>query len=213
MNDNLFSALRGGFPADLDSIAIETGDGAPLYYTWRDLDRGTAMLANLLDSLALPKGARIAVQVEKSVEAMLLYLATLRAGYRVSSPQHVPTRAPRSNTSSAMPSPAVVGVHAAATASWVGRHRESRPAHQHVFTLDDDRTGTPARNCRRSAQRPAQGRAAQAPTSMAAILYTSGTTGRSKGAMLTPPQPAVSNAAGAERRIGAGDRRNTAATC
>ena len=38
---NLFSALRAGFPADLDRTAIETADGpgAPLHYTWRDLDR------------------------------------------------------------------------------------------------------------------------------------------------------------------------------
>ena len=39
------------------------------------------MLANLLQSLELPTGARVAVQVEKSVEALMLYLAVLRAGY------------------------------------------------------------------------------------------------------------------------------------
>ena len=39
------------------------------------------MLTNLLVSLKLPVGSHIAVQVEKSVEAMLLYLAALRAGY------------------------------------------------------------------------------------------------------------------------------------
>lgn len=49
-------------------------------YSWRDLDRGTAMMVNFLHSLALPEGARIAVQVEKSVEALMLYLATLHAG-------------------------------------------------------------------------------------------------------------------------------------
>ena len=78
---NLFVALRDAFPADRDSIAIETGDGERLAYTWRDLDRATAMLANLLDSLELPEGSRIAVQTEKSVEALMLYLAVLRAGY------------------------------------------------------------------------------------------------------------------------------------
>ena len=42
-NANLFCALRAAFPADLDTIAIETADGgAPLHYTWRDLERGTA---------------------------------------------------------------------------------------------------------------------------------------------------------------------------
>ncbi|MDE2614950.1 MAG: AMP-binding protein, partial [Burkholderiales bacterium] len=82
-NQNLFVALRAGFPAELDGIAIETADGpgAPLLYTWRDIERATAMIANLLDSLGLPAGARVAVQTEKSVEALLLYLAVLRAGY------------------------------------------------------------------------------------------------------------------------------------
>ena len=76
---NLFAALRAAFPADLDAIAVETEQG--LAYSWRDLERGTAMIANLLQSLGLEEGARVAVQVEKSVEAMMLYLATLRAGY------------------------------------------------------------------------------------------------------------------------------------
>ena len=78
-NRNLFAALRAAFPQDLDGIAVETDTG--LAYSWRDLDRGTAMIANLLQSLNIAPGARIAVQVEKSVEALMLYLATLRAGY------------------------------------------------------------------------------------------------------------------------------------
>ena len=83
-NANLFAALRAAFPADLDAIAIEavgaTDDTAPQCYRWRDLERGTAMLANLLASLDLPEGSRVAVQTEKSVEALMLYLAVLRAG-------------------------------------------------------------------------------------------------------------------------------------
>ncbi len=78
-NQNLFAALRAAFPSDLNTVAVETDEG--LCYSWRDLDRATAMMANLLASLDLPQGSRIAVQVEKSVEAMMLYLATLRAGY------------------------------------------------------------------------------------------------------------------------------------
>ncbi len=78
-NSNLFAALRAAFPQDLDRVAIETDDG--LSYSWRDLDRASAMVANLLDSLALPPASRVAVQVEKSVEALVLYLATLRAGH------------------------------------------------------------------------------------------------------------------------------------
>ena len=78
-NSNLFAALRAAFPQDLDRVAIETDNG--LNYSWRDLDRASAMVANLLDSLALPPASRVAVQVEKSVEALVLYLATLRAGH------------------------------------------------------------------------------------------------------------------------------------
>ena len=67
---NLFTALRAAFPKDLDTVAIETDTDRR--YTWRDLDRATAMMANLLASLGLPAGSRIAVQVEKSVEAAML---------------------------------------------------------------------------------------------------------------------------------------------
>ena len=42
-DQNLFTALRAAFPADLDATAIETADRlAPRYYTWRDLDRASA---------------------------------------------------------------------------------------------------------------------------------------------------------------------------
>jgi len=68
-NENLFAALRAAFPEDLDQPAVETDNG--LTYSWRDIDRGTAMMANLLGSLQLPAGSRIAVQVEKSVEAVM----------------------------------------------------------------------------------------------------------------------------------------------
>ena len=76
---NLYSVLEKGFPKDKKACAIETHDG--LYYSWSDLERATAKMANLLKSLKLPAGSRVAVQVEKSPEALFLYLATIRAGY------------------------------------------------------------------------------------------------------------------------------------
>ena len=57
-NHNLFSALRAAFPKDLSATAIETADGPTLHYSWRDLDRATARIANLLDSLGLPEIGR-----------------------------------------------------------------------------------------------------------------------------------------------------------
>ena len=76
---NLYAALRAAFPQDLSQWAVETDTG--LVYSWQDLEAASGKLANLLASLDLPAQSRIAVQVEKSVESMLLYLACLRAGH------------------------------------------------------------------------------------------------------------------------------------
>jgi malonyl-CoA/methylmalonyl-CoA synthetase len=76
---NLYSLLERGFPKDKKVCALETHDG--LYYSWSDLEAATAKMANLLKALKLPAGSRVAVQVEKSPEALFLYLATIRAGY------------------------------------------------------------------------------------------------------------------------------------
>ncbi|MDP9909327.1 malonyl-CoA/methylmalonyl-CoA synthetase [Variovorax boronicumulans] len=177
-NANLFAALRAAFPADLDAIAVETESG--LHYSWRDLDRASAMIANLLDGLKLEKGARVAVQVEKSVEAMLLYLATLRAGY-VFLPLNTAYQSAEIEYFIGNAEPAVV-VCTGRNAAWVRLIAEAAGT-RHVFTLDDDRTGTLLDAAARCSDRHAV--ALKKPDDLAAILYTSGTTGRSKGAMLT----------------------------
>lgn len=177
-NANLFTALRAAFPSDLDAVAIETDNG--LSYSWRDLDRATAMLANLLKSLDLPEGSRIAVQVEKSVEAVMLYLATLRAGY-VFLPLNTAYQSAEIEYFIGNAEPAVV-VCSSKNFGWVSK-LAFQAGTKHVFTLDDNRTGSlleRAAHC--SDQHTPVARAAD---DLAAILYTSGTTGRSKGAMLT----------------------------
>src|SRR3982074_5880 len=78
-NANLYALFASRFPQDMATCCIETHTGQ--YYSWQDLDRATAKIANLLSSLNLPKDSRIAVQVEKSPEALMLYLAIVRAGY------------------------------------------------------------------------------------------------------------------------------------
>ena len=176
--ENLFAALRAAFPANLDSVAVETDQG--LNYTWRDLDRSSAMLANLLGSLKLPKGSRIAVQVEKSVEAMMLYLATLRAGY-VFLPLNTAYQSAEIEYFIGNAEPVVV-VCSGANFGWVSKIA-FKSGTQHVFTLNDDRTGTLLERAVR--HKDAHEIAVKDVNDLAAILYTSGTTGRSKGAMLT----------------------------
>lgn len=180
--NNLFSALRAAFPSDLDSTAVETmaADGTPLFYTWRDLDRASARIANLLASLKLPQGSRVAVQVEKSVEAMALYLATLRAGY-VFLPLNTAYQSAEIEYFIGNAEPAVV-VCSPGNFGWVSKIAFTLGT-QHVFTLGDDRTGSLLeRATHHSDEHQALARSAD---DLAAILYTSGTTGRSKGAMLT----------------------------
>ena len=175
---NLYQALREAFPDDLDAIAIETDNG--LCYSWRDLERASAMLANLLDSLALPPASRIAVQVEKSVEAVLLYLATLRSGH-VFLPLNTAYQSSEIAYFIGNAEPAVV-VCSAKNFGWVSKIAFSAGS-RHVFTLDDDRTGSLLQRAAHCSDQHAV--APRRGDDLAAILYTSGTTGRSKGAMLS----------------------------
>jgi malonyl-CoA/methylmalonyl-CoA synthetase len=177
-NQNLFAALRAAFPADLDQVAVETQDD--LRYSWRDLERSTAMMANLLQSLNLPEGARIAVQVEKSVEAMMLYLATLRAGY-VFLPLNTAYQSAEIEYFIGNAEPAVV-VCSSRNFGWVSKIA-FKTGTRNVFTLDDDRTGSLLDRAAHCSDRHEV--VLKQSDDLAAILYTSGTTGRSKGAMLT----------------------------
>ena len=180
MNHNLYAAIQAAFPADRDTIAIETADGVPLFYTWGDLDRGSAMLANLLVSLDLPAGARIAVQAEKSVEALLLYLAVLRAGC-VYLPLNTAYQSAEIEYFIGNAEPSVV-VCSGKNFSWVSRIAFSAGT-RNVFTLNHDRSGSLLERAAPLSDRHTV--AHKDADDLAAILYTSGTTGRSKGAMLS----------------------------
>jgi malonyl-CoA/methylmalonyl-CoA synthetase len=177
-SENLFCALRAAFPENLREVAIETDSG--LHYSWLDLERASAMMANLLDSLDLPAGARVAVHVEKSVEAFCFYLATLRAGL-VFVPMNPAYLQGEVTYFIGDAKPSVV-VTSTSNLDWV-EPIANQAGIAHVFTLDSNRTGSLLEHAVRhsDAHQPANKQAGD----LAAILYTSGTTGRSKGAMLS----------------------------
>jgi malonyl-CoA/methylmalonyl-CoA synthetase len=178
MNANLYALFESRFPADKTDCAIETHDG--LFYTWADLERATAKMANLLAGLKLPKDSRIAVQVEKSPEALILYLATIRAGY-VYLPLNTAYRAAEIEYFIENAEPAVV-VCSPKNFGWISQIA-FKTGTKHVFTLGENRDGSLPE--RASHQPDTFATMERRADDLAAILYTSGTTGRSKGAMLT----------------------------
>src|SRR5207245_11220317 len=106
---------------------------------WRAIERGSAMVANLLASLDLPAGARIAVQTEKSVEALMLYLAVLRAGY-VYLPLNTAYQQAEIEYFVGNAEASVV-VCTRRNFQWVSRIAFTAGT-KHVFTLDDGRTSS-----------------------------------------------------------------------
>ena len=190
VNANLYAQLRPHFPARLDDVAIETADApgghdghaafVPLHYTWHDLERGSARIANLFADLALPAGARVLVHADKSVEAVMLYLATLRAGL-VYVPLNTAYQASEVEYFIETAQPALV-VCAPRNFTWVSRLAFARGTRM-VLTLGDDRTGSLLE--RASTMGDEFTTVTSASDDVAAVIYTSGTTGRSKGAQLT----------------------------
>ena len=182
MNANLYTLFQSRFPQDQDDCWLETEDAC--YYSWRDLERGTAKIANLFASLDLPPGSRIAAQVEKSPEALMLYLAVVRAGF-VYLPLNTAYRSAEMAyfIDNAMPAVVVCSPH---NFGWVSQLAFKSGTH-HVFTLGEPHQGKNSGSLlSRALHQPDRFETAQKnPDDLAAILYTSGTTGRSKGAMLT----------------------------
>lgn len=178
MTANLYAALAAGFPHDASACAIETEDGA--YYSFSDIERASAMLAHLLVGAGLEPGDRVAVQVEKSPEALLLYLATVRAGF-VYLPLNTAYRASELEyfLSDAEPKVVVTTPERFADVSRIAFKAGARQ----VFSLGERREGSLLARAAHYSDRFQT--VDSAPGDLAAILYTSGTTGRSKGAMLT----------------------------
>ena len=175
-NANLFSRLFDNL-ADPAKVAIETGDGTHISYG--DLVKRSGQVANHLVARGVKPGDRVAVQVEKSVEALVLYLAVVRVGavflplntaYTLNELDYFITDA---EPSLIVCDPAKAdGLQA--IAAKVGAK---------VDTLDPHGKGSLTDGAAKAS--PDFATVARANDDLAAILYTSGTTGRSKGAMLT----------------------------
>src|SRR6476661_7617587 len=176
MNANLFSRLFGGLD-DPARLAIETADGQRISYG--ELIARAGQMANVLVARGVKPGDRVAAQTEKSVPGLVLYLAAVRAGavylplntaYTLNELEYFIT--------DAEPSLVVCDPSKAESIAPIAAKVGAK-----VETLGADGKGSLTDA---AAKEAAQFETiARADDDLAAILYTSGTTGRSKGAMLT----------------------------
>ncbi|GAC1335246.1 MAG: malonyl-CoA synthase [Beijerinckiaceae bacterium] len=171
----LYDALTSRFPKR-DKPFLTTPEGRTLSY--RQLEEASARMAGVLRSLGVEAGDRVAVQVEKSPEAVLLYLACLRAG-AVFLPLNT----------AYTPAEVAYFLKDAEPKLFVcdpkrrDRLADSAAKTVTIETLDESGRGSLATKA--EAASAAFENADRGPNDLAAILYTSGTTGRSKGAMLS----------------------------
>jgi malonyl-CoA/methylmalonyl-CoA synthetase len=176
MNANLFSRLFDGLD-DPAWLAIETTDGQRISYG--ELIARAGQMANVLVSRGVKPGDRVAAQTEKSVPGLVLYLGTVRAGavylplntaYTLNELEYFITDA----------EPSLV-VCDPSRAEGIGALAAKVGAK--VETLGADGKGSLTEAAAKAGAEFET--VARANDDLAAILYTSGTTGRSKGAMLT----------------------------
>jgi len=178
MNENLFEIFRRGFPADRGRIFIERPDGSVLSYG--DLLDLSGRMARVLLDLGVKPGDRIAAQVEKSAEALLVYLGALRAG-GVYLPLNTAYTEGEIRYFLGDAEPTLFVCRPEQQAQMEGVAREAGVPH--VLTLGERGDGSLWDRVR-----AATAGGVDVPRSkddLAAFLYTSGTTGRSKGAMLS----------------------------
>jgi len=175
MADNLFARIVEAAEQP-DRTFITPPGSKPLSY--RDAFRAASRFAHVLSKHGVVAGDRVAVQVEKSPEALFLYLACLRMG--------------------AIYLPLNTGYTPSELAYFIGdaeprvfvcsqKNREKIAAifpAGVILTLGDE--GTSGSLIEEAKAAPSDfPDAGMTMRDLAAILYTSGTTGRSKGAMLS----------------------------
>ncbi|MCE2990075.1 MAG: malonyl-CoA synthase [Nitrosomonadaceae bacterium] len=176
---NLYGLFEQRFPhaADSSTLFLETAAGRQV--SFGELIDTSGRYAAQLIALGVAPGDRVAVQVDKCVESVFLYLACLRAG-AVYLPLNSAYRESEIDYFLGDAEPTVF-VHASRDAAWIDPICRARGIAHH-FTLDTNGDGTWPAACTLA---PMQGYVARGDDDLACILYTSGTTGRSKGAMLT----------------------------
>ena len=174
MNANLYALLEAHFPSEAGQPCLLMPGGPVVHYD--ELAQASARIAHALTRAGCRPGDRVAVQSDKHWHVVALYLACLRAGFvylplntgyqkgelryffEDATPRIIVCRPEALGTVATLAGDATVLTVDAHGGELVDRARGERPTFETVASRPDD---------------------------LAAILYTSGTTGRSKGASLT----------------------------
>ena len=177
LNQNLYLLLRQHFPADPDTAWLVLPDGHSLPYG--DIEPTTACYAGALHSLGIGHGDRVLAQIDKSPEALLLYLATLRLGaiYVPLNTAYTPTEVAYF-LGDARPGLFIAQPDCETTLSEVAQATATT-----LLTLDGSGQGSLRERVDQAT--PLEAVTTVSGDEIATIIYTSGTTGRSKGAMLS----------------------------
>ncbi len=176
-NHNLYAQYAARFPSDMNSPLLTDGNGT--VFSYADAERISGQFANALLALGAEGGDRVTVQAEKSSQCLCLYLACLRAGL-VYHPLNTAYRASELEFFLGNAEPAIVVCSGDQQALFQDLAPDSVKA---VLTLEGDGSGSLSDHA--SSQADTHEVVHSESTDLAALLYSSGTTGRPKGIMLT----------------------------
>ena len=178
MSGNLYHQLHAAFEEAGDGVAFDVPGGVRT--TYRELIHRVARMSAALKSLGIGPGDRVMAQIEKSLGGVTLYLATLKVGaiYNPLNTAYTPAELAYFIADSEPGLLVIDGgrVGEARSVAGNGRVRE-------IHTLCPDGSGSLADLAK--TKPPDFAIAEVAPGDTASLVYTSGTTGRSKGAMIT----------------------------
>jgi malonyl-CoA/methylmalonyl-CoA synthetase len=174
MNANLYALLRDHFPEDAEQPCVLIPGGPVIHYD--DLEAASARLAHTLVDAGCRVGDRVAVHTDKCPQSLALYLACLRAGL-VYLPLNTGYQKGELGYFFADAEPRAIVCRPDSARMLAALRPEAA-----VLTLDDA-GGTLL--ARADNQADTFETVVSKADDLAAIVYTSGTTGRSKGAMLS----------------------------